>query len=102
MGSALDFADVRSFSDRGGDIAGLLDWLRPDVAIVDSDATATAASAFALEHRLPVLHIVVREQQLRLFVGGEWEYVANGEGPSPETIRNVVAGLLFAREGRVR
>ena len=100
--SALEFAEVLSFSDRGGEIDGLLSWLRPDVVIVDSDKAATEASAFALEHQLPMLHIVVRERRLRLFVAGEWDYVDNEEGPSPETIRNVVAGLLYARQGRVR
>ena len=102
VGSVLEFADVRSFSDRGGDIAGLLGWLRPDVAIVDSEAAATEAAAYALEHPLPLLHIAVREQKLKLFVAGAWEYVGNGEGPSPEMIRNVVAGALFAGEGRIQ
>ena len=102
IGSALEFAEVRSFSDRGGGIAGLLSWLRPDAVVVDSETAATESAVFALEHRLPVLHIVVREQQLRLFVGGEWEYVADSDGASPESIRNVIAGSLFAREGRAR
>jgi hypothetical protein len=102
IGSALEFAEVRSFSDRGGDIAGLLYWLRPDAVVVDSEAAASEAATFALEHPVPVLHIAVREQQLRLFVTGEWEYVADSEGASPESIRNVIAGSLFAREGRAR
>jgi hypothetical protein len=102
MGSALEFAEVRAFSTRGGDIGGLLRWLRPDAVIVDSEAGAAEATAFALEHDLPVLHISVRDRELRLFRAGEWELVGNGEGPTPESIRNVVAGSLFAREGPVR
>ena len=82
--------------DRGGDIAGLLRWLRPDVVIVDSEAGAAEAAAFALEHGLPLLHISVRDRELRLFRHGEWEQVSNGEGPSPETVRNVVAGSMLA------
>jgi hypothetical protein len=102
MGSALEFAEVRSFAASGGDIAGLLRWLRPDAVIVDSEATAAEATAFALEHDLPVLHVSVRDRELRLFRAGEWELVGNGEGPTPETIRNVVAGALFARGGPVK
>jgi hypothetical protein len=102
VASALEFAEVRSFSDRGGDIAGLLRWLRPDAVIVDHEGTAKEASAFALEHPLPVVHIDVREQDLRLFIGGAWEYVGNSEGASPEMIRNVVAGALFARKEQAR
>jgi hypothetical protein len=99
MRSTLEFAEVRSFSASGGDVAGLLGWLRPDVLIVDSDAGAEAATAFAREHDLPVLHVSVRDRKLHLFRGGAWEQVSNGEGPTPEAIRNVVAGALFARKG---
>ena len=101
MGSALEFAEVRSFSAAGGDIAGLLRWLQPDALMVDSEAGAAEAAAFALEHHLPLLHVSMRDRELRLFRGGEWVLVGNGEGPTPEAIRNVVAGSLFAREGRV-
>jgi hypothetical protein len=102
VGSALEFAEVRSFSDRGGGIAGLLSWLRPDAVVVDSDAAAAEAAAFALEHPLPLLHIAVVEQRLRLFLNGDWEHVADAEGASAESIRNVIAGALFARQERAR
>ncbi len=101
VGAALEFAEVRPFSGGRGDTAGLLRWLRPDAVIVDSDRDAQEASAFAQEHDLPLLHISVRERELRLFHHGAWEFVGNGEGPTPESIRNVVAGMLFAREGRL-
>jgi hypothetical protein len=99
MGSVLEFAEVRSFAAGGGDVGGLLGWLRPDALIVDSNAGAEAATAFAREHELPVVHVCVRDRTLHLFHGGEWEQVSNGEGPTPEAIRNVVAGALFARGG---
>ena len=102
MSSALEFAEVRSFAAAGGDVAGLLGWLRPDALIVDSVADAEAATEFAREHDLPVIHVSVRDCTLRLFRGGEWEQVSSTEGPTPEAIRNVVAGSLFAREGSVR
>jgi hypothetical protein len=98
MGSALEFAEVRIFADRGGDIAGLLRWLRPDALIVDSDTVALEAAAFAQEHDLPLVHISIRDRVLRLFRNGAWELVGNGEGPTPEAVRNVIAGSLFARE----
>ena len=39
---------------------------------------------------------------LRLYRVGEWEQIGDGEDPTPEAIRNVVAGALFARGGPVR
>ena len=99
--AALEFAEVRAFSSGRGDTVGLLRWLRPDAVIVDSDRDAQEATAFARERDLPVLHISVRERELRLFHRGAWEFVGDGEGPTPESIRNVVAGMLFARDGRL-
>ena len=54
---------------------------------------------FARENELPVLHVAVRENALHLFRSGAWEDVGNGSGPEPEMIRNVLAGVLFARGG---
>jgi hypothetical protein len=96
--SALEFAEVRAFSGNRGDTAGLLRWLRPDAVVVDSDRDAHEAAEFALEHALPVVHISVREQTLRVFHGGDWTVIDSGEDPTPGVIRNVVAGMLFARE----
>jgi len=86
MESALDFAEVRSFSASG----------------VDSEAAAEEALEFASEHKLPVLLVLVQARALRLFRRGGWEDVGNGSGPEPETIRNVLAGVLFARGGVTR
>ncbi len=94
--SALEFADVRSFTARR-DTAGLLHSLRPDAIVVDSEDDADAASAVASSRDVPVLHICVRDHTLRLFRAGVWTQVASGEGPTPESIRNVLAGSLFAR-----
>jgi hypothetical protein len=98
-GSALDFAEVRAFGG-GRDTAGLLSWLRPDAVVVDCEEDADAARAFAREHALSAVHIGVRDRTLRVLRGGEWEVVGNGEGPSPEAIRNAIAGSLFSREER--
>jgi hypothetical protein len=97
MSSALEFAEVHAFAARAGDIGGLLQWLHPDAVIVDNDASADDATAFAREHDMPVIHISLPERELRLFRAGEWEVVAGGDGPTVEAIRNVVAGVLFAR-----
>ena len=99
MESALDFAEVRSFSTSDGDIAGLLRWLRPDALIVDSEGDAEEAAAFARDHELPVLHVSVQKGALRLLRHGAWEIIGSGEQATPAVIRNVVAGALFAREG---
>ena len=98
MSAALDFAEVRAFSERSGDVEGLLRWVRPDAVVVDSDCGADAAQRFADGKSLPVLHICVRTDELRTLRDGEWHNIGNGEGPTPEAIRNVVAGALFARE----
>jgi hypothetical protein len=100
-GSALDFAEVRSFGG-GRDTAGLLSWLRPDAVVVDSEEDAEAAQAFARDHVLSAVHIGVRDSTLRVLRRGEWELVGNGEGPTPEAIRNAVAGSLFSREDRLQ
>lgn len=98
MVSALDFAEVRSFN-AGGDIAGLLEWLRPDAIVVDDDAGVRGASAHAAEHSVPLLHVCVRTRSTRLFHHGAWQDVPvpSEDGPSPDAIRNVIAGTLFAR-----
>ena len=102
MSSALEFADVRTFAS-GGDVAGLLGWLRPAALIVDSDAGAEAAAVYAREHDLPLLHVSLRDSHAALVprrrVGGG---VESGEGPTPEAIRNIVAGSLFAAWGAGR
>lgn len=99
---ALEFAEVRSFASSGGDLAGLLRWLRPDAVVVDNEEGAADATPFAREHDMPLLHVSVRDRSLRVYRAGEWEQVGNSEGPTPEAIRNVVAGALFARGGPVR
>jgi len=96
VGSALDFAEVCSFAVTG-DVVGLLSSLRPDAVVVDSEAIATAAAAFAMENDVPMLRISVREDVLHVFQDGVWQDLASGDAPTPSTIRNVLAGALFSR-----
>jgi hypothetical protein len=97
MISALDFAEVRPFNGRGGDISGLLQWLRPDAVVVDSDEGARDALAYATDEVVPVLHVDARRRTLRLYRAGGWLDVASDEGPTPEAIRNAIAGALYGR-----
>ena len=99
MQSALDFAEVRTFSAGGGDLIGLVRWLRPDALIVDTVDGAEEATRVARDAQVPVLHVSIQENSLRFCRDGRWETVDEGEAPTPDAIRNVVAGALFARDG---
>ncbi|MES1247925.1 MAG: hypothetical protein ABUS54_09665 [Actinomycetota bacterium] len=100
MRAAIDFADVRVFSERGGDVSGLLEWLRPDAIVVDSDAAARVSADYALDHGVPLVHVSPRERALRLLRGGSWRDV-DGADLSSDGVRALLAGVLFARETRV-
>jgi hypothetical protein len=95
--AALDFADVRTFIGRR-DTAGLLQWLKPDAVLVDNEDDARAASGWAGATGRALLHLSLRHGTLKIFRDGGWEPVESDGGPTPEAIRNVVAGSLFARE----
>lgn len=102
VSAALDFAEVRTFAEDRGDVVGLLRSVRPDAVVVDSDDAAAEAASVAREQGVPVLHIAVRDEVLRVFRDGAWERVKGDEGPTPEALRNVLAGALFARGGVAR
>lgn len=93
---AIDFADVRTFSADHGDIADLLRRLRPDAVVVDEVGAAASAAVYASESGLPVLHLSVREQMLRVLGPDGWADASDGADPGPGTVRNVLAGALFA------
>jgi hypothetical protein len=75
-GSVLEFAEVRSFAAGGGDVAGLLCWLRPDALIVDSAACAEAATVFAREHDL--MTATVASARSRSSIVGEGRQLSGG------------------------
>jgi hypothetical protein len=97
--SALEFADVRSFSGKGGDILGLLRSLRPDAVVVDREDVALDAARYALEQTVPIVRICVHDRALFVFKNGDWSPVPSDGDPTPEVVRNVIAGALFARTG---
>jgi hypothetical protein len=92
----LEFAEVHSFKGER-DTAGLLRSLEPELVIVDSSADAREASAYALDRDAAVLHVSVRSRTLRLFQSGAWKQVGATGAATPESVRNVAAGTLFAR-----
>jgi hypothetical protein len=87
-------AEVRSFPGELEDTDGLLRSVDPDAIVVDSEPQAEAAEAYARETGTPLVHVILREQQLRVLRNGTWHVVDGNGAASPETIRNVlVAGM---------
>jgi hypothetical protein len=89
-------ARVRRFPAGQGDTIGLLRALAPDAVVVDSDAEAREAEAFARETQTPAIHVSVDEEILRTFEEDRWYDV--GRDASPEAIRNAVVGGIYGRE----
>lgn len=89
-------AEVRAFAAGMGDIVGLLRSLWPDAVVVDDEANAAEAAAFARESDSLLLHVSLREARVRVMRHGLWEDL--GESPaSAETIRNIIVGGIFGR-----
>ena len=93
---AIDFADVRPFDAAGGEILDLFRNLRPDAIVVESSAAAEAAKAYAGDSGLPVLYLSTQERLLRILGPAGWTDIDAGGDPGPGTVRNVLAGALFA------
>src|SRR5690348_9136272 len=89
-------AEVRAFPARHG-TSDLLRLVEPDIVVVDCDEEAEDAVPFANEYGLPLVHVAVRDGQLRVYKDGVWRSAGGAEGATPEMVRNVVAGGLFAR-----
>jgi len=90
--------DIRSFPGDLEDTDGLLRSLRPDAVVVDTRPQAAAAEPFARDTHTPLVHVLLREQKLRVLRRGDWE-VLEQEDASPEAIRNVlVAGIYGKRQ----
>ena len=93
---AIDFADVRLFNTTGGEILDLFKQVRPDAIVVDSRAAAEAAEAYAGDSALPVLYLLPQEGLLRVLGPDGWTDIDTGGDPAPGTVRNALAGALFA------
>jgi hypothetical protein len=97
VGAALEgVATVRGFPAGRGDTRGLVARVSPDLVIVDTDEEADALETLAPV--VPVLHVVLDRQHLRLRRNGSWEDVPNPDN-SLEQIRNVLFGELLAAAG---
>lgn len=90
-----DMADVQGFPAHRGDTVGLLEWLRPDAVIVDSEAEAQVVSPFASNSQSPLLHISLKRRIFRLLRNGGWED-SDGSGTAEE-LRNIVLGSIYGR-----
>jgi hypothetical protein len=95
--SLESLAEVRWFPSGRGDTAGLLDSLRPDAVVVDSEEEARAATPFARTSRAPLVYVMLEERKVRFLRNGGWEEPAKPD-ISPEGIRNLLVGRLFGRE----
>lgn len=89
--------DIRSFPGDLEDTDGLLRSLQPDAVVVDTRPQATAAEPFARDTHTPLVHVLLREQKLRVLRSGDWE-VLQHEDASPEAIRNVLVAGIFGRQ----
>jgi uncharacterized Rossmann fold enzyme len=94
-------AEVRAFPAGRADMAGLLRSLRPDAVIVDTDAEAETASAYAREAGAPAVLVSYGDAKLRVLEGNVWSE-CDADGLSAEAVRNVLVGRLFGRVGTVR
>ena len=89
-----DIAEVHAFPARRADTVGLLRSVRPDAVVVDDPIEAAEVESWAEKHDVPLLEICLRELKIRVLQDGDWEESA---GASAESIRNAIAGSLYAR-----
>lgn len=90
-------AEVRHFPAGRAELAGLLRAIEPDAIIVDRPDEAETASQFALFARVPLVHISLQDQDLRVFDGeGGW-IVRPGGSASAESIANEVLGGMYGK-----
>ena len=97
IASALEnVAEVWTFPARRGDTVGLLRSVRPDAVVVDDPIEAADVKGWAESQDIPLVEICLQKHKIRVLQGGEWKESA---GTSAESIRNAVAGSLYARGG---
>jgi hypothetical protein len=97
LSAALEnIAEVQSFPARRGDVIGLLRSLHPDAVVVDDADEAAAVRNWAKRHGMPLVHVSLREQKVRVLKNGDWEESA---GASAESIRNALAASIYRRNG---
>jgi hypothetical protein len=90
-------AETHSFPADLGDLDGLLRSLRPDAIVVDTPESAQGAASYARESHVPLVHVLFREEKLRVLADGSWS-APEEDGASPEAIRNLLVGGIFGRQ----
>jgi hypothetical protein len=99
LGASLEgIADIRAFPGELDDLEGLLRSLAPDAVVVDSLAQLSPAERFARDVDVPLVHVQIREGELRILRDGVWEKGDDTGGASPEAIRNALVGGIFRRQ----
>jgi hypothetical protein len=97
IASALEnVAEVRTFPARRGDTVGLLRSVRPDAVVVDDPIEAADVKGWAESNDVPLVEIRLQKQKIKVLRDGKWKESA---GASAESIRNAIAGSLYARGG---
>ena len=98
LASAFEgIAEIRAFPAELDDTDGLLRSLRPDAVVVDTEMQASEAEPFARETQTPLVHVLLREQHLRVLRNDSWELLTDGD-TSPEAIRNLIVGGMYRRQ----
>lgn len=95
-GAFEGMAEVRTFPANDGDTAGVLRWLRPDAVVVDDAGAADRAVPHVGVEGGFLVHVSVSDGVVRVFGDKGWE-VADADGSSPDSIRNLVIGSLLRR-----
>jgi hypothetical protein len=91
-------AEIRSFPADLDDLEGLLRSLEPDAVVVDTVTQIDASERFARDASVPLLHVRIREGELRMLSDGRWSTRNDGDGASPEAIRNALVAGIFGRQ----
>jgi hypothetical protein len=100
VGAALEgVATVRGFPAGRGDTQGLVVRVSPDAVIVDTESEVAALEL--LPPNVPLVHVALDAQQVRLRRYGVWEELPNPDN-SLAQIRNVVFGELADIRGTGR
>ena len=99
VGALEAMADCTVIPARQPELGGLLKSLHPEAIIVDDEQEAAVAATYARFAHVPVIQVSLRASKVQLFEDGVWAAPEEHDA-SPETIRNLVAGGIFARRAR--
>jgi hypothetical protein len=106
VATALDeVAVVARFPPELPGLEGLVGHIAPDALVVDSDEKADQLAGAADSLSIPLVHISLVAQQVRVLRDGRWSSFSSC-GTSPDTLRNVLVGVIYGtsilRRSRLR